>query len=152
MPVNDLAHDQLKEVIAINPKYSLAKTYFALVLLAEKEYDTAIKIIRQIPEKGVVTNGVYQGTMLSYAYAVSGDLRQGRAELERILHENSYNTHYLIAIDYMGLNDYNLALTELDKAITEREIYLYFLKVDPIFNPVRNKPQFEGLLKKMGLG
>jgi hypothetical protein len=51
----------------------------------------------------------------------------------------------------MGLNDYDLAMTELDKSITEKEIYLYFLKVDPVFNPIRNQPVFKELLKKMGL-
>jgi hypothetical protein len=111
-----------------------------------------LKLSGKFPKKGSVTNEVYQGTMLSYAYAVSGNISQANLELKKTLNEHSYNTHYFLAIDYMGLKDYGLALTELGKAIDEKEIYLYFLKVDRIFNPLRSQPGFKELLKKMGLG
>ena len=147
----DLAEDQLRKTINSNPKFHLAKAFLALVLLKRKEYDKAIEIIRQIPKSGITRSEEYQGGLLSYAYAVSGKKEMARAELNKSLTENTLVGHYPIARTLVGLDDYNQAIEELEKSFMGREIGLYFLKVDPVFEPLKNEPRFKALLKKMNL-
>ncbi len=146
----DSAESQLRKTISINAKYNLTRAYLAYVLLAKERYAEAIEMIRQVAPNGVAKNFEYQGTLLSYAYAVSGNPARARAELNKALKENSFTEHYLIAKAATGLKDYNLALTELEKAVAEKEIYVYFLNVDPVFNPLKNETGFKELLRKAG--
>ena len=40
---------------------------------------------------------------------------------------------------------------ELEKAYEVRDVWMYNLNVDPVFDPIRNEPRFRALLKKMNL-
>jgi serine/threonine-protein kinase len=145
----DLAEEQLRKAIGINSKFFLAKGTLSWVLLAQKKYPEAIELIKQVPAKLISKTDMPQGTLLSYAYAISGNIPAAKAALEKTIKENTYGGHTLLARTYVGLNDFNMALTELEKALVDKEIYLYFLKVDPMFNPIRNEPKFKELLKKI---
>ena len=87
---------------------------------------------------------------MSYAYAVSGNTVAAKAEFDKILVDYPYTSHTCIAMAAIGLKDYDRALTELEKAVAEKELYLYFLKVDPIFKQLQNQPRYKELLKKTG--
>jgi adenylate cyclase len=143
-----LAEKQLRKAIIISPDYPLNRNYLARSLLARKDFQEAIDTIKKIPQKGFVTNWEYQGTLLVYAYGVSGNLTAAKAELDAILKNNYFKGHYSLAVAYMGINDFTMAMNELDKSIHDKEIFLFFLKVDPIFFPLKNDPRFRELLKK----
>ena len=149
---NDLAFEQLKKTLALEPANALAKGTMAHVLLAKKKYAEAFELIRQFPKKVLSKSGDYQGPYLIYAYAVFGDTINSRKELEKTLLENPDQNHYLLARAFAGLNDHNNALNELEVCYKIRNIGMYFLKVDPIFDPIRNEPRFKALMKKMRLG
>jgi hypothetical protein len=48
-----------------------------------------------------------------------------------------------------GLGDH--AFAWLEKGCEERSTPLYFLKVDPIWDPLRSDPRFNHLLRHIGL-
>ena len=148
---NDSAESELRKAITKNPQYDIAKAYLAMTLLKKREYEKAFEIIRQIPRSGVSRNGEYQGALLSYAYGLSDETAQAKAELAKTLNEPGFHSHYPIARAYMGIKDYTPVISELEKSFAEKEIYLYFLKVDPIFSPLKNEPRFRAILKKMNL-
>jgi hypothetical protein len=52
---------------------------------------------------------------------------------------------------YLALGDKNRALTGLEKTYQVRSQWLFFLKVDKIFDPLRKEPRFIALLKKVSL-
>ena len=56
-----------------------------------------------------------------------------------------------IGIGYVGAGDRDAALTWLEKAYAERAQALTFLKIDPLFDPVRTEPRFAALLARIGL-
>jgi len=56
-----------------------------------------------------------------------------------------------LAIAYIGLDNYDLALTQLEKGCEIREFAVTTLKVNPLFDPLLNEPRFKALLKKMNL-
>ena len=43
------------------------------------------------------------------------------------------------------------ALTSLENAYAHHETDANYIGVDPIFDPLRKEPRFQGLLKKLGL-
>jgi thiamine kinase-like enzyme len=42
------------------------------------------------------------------------------------------------------------ALQSLQKAYTDHEVEMTWLKVDPLFKPLHGDPRFENLLRKVG--
>jgi serine/threonine-protein kinase len=56
----------------------------------------------------------------------------------------------VIAIAYIGLKENNRALDWLEKGYTEHSDSLISMKVDPIYDPLRENPRFQELLKRMG--
>jgi tetratricopeptide (TPR) repeat protein len=147
----DSAEKQLRKTIIVNAHYPLAKTYLAYVLILKNEFAEAIELARQIPPKGNITNQIYQCTLLPYVYGMSGNPTKARKELEATLKDSNFNSHYEIAMVYVALNENNLALSELQKSLTDKEIFLYFIKTDPVFYPLKNETGFKEILKKMNL-
>ncbi|MEP6514231.1 MAG: adenylate/guanylate cyclase domain-containing protein, partial [Parafilimonas sp.] len=147
----DLAYEQLKKTLALDPKNGLAKGTLALVLLAKKDYSKAFDLIKQFPKVVLTKTADYMGPYLSYAYSLSGDTIQGKAELKRDLAENPDRHPYFLARAYTGLKDYKEALNQLETAYNIRYLGMYFIKVDPTFDPIRNEPRFKSLIRKMNL-
>lgn len=53
---------------------------------------------------------------------------------------------------YLGLGEKEKALDWLEKAFEEQDSVCWYLKVDPIYDPLRGEPRFQALLKKAGFG
>ena len=70
-------------------------------------------------------------------------------ELER-LSKKIYVPEYGRVLVHLGLGQKKEAMDWLLKAYEERG-YLTWLKVDPIFDPLRNDPRFTSLLENLGL-
>ena len=100
----------------------------------------------------MVVGAWYQG-FLGYAYAISGD----RPKAEQILRELEemaqlrYVSSPAFADIYLGLGEKEKALDWLDKSYQDQESACWYLKVDPIYDSVRNEPRFHAILKKIGL-
>ena len=147
----DSAYGQLKKTLALNPDFNLAKGNLAYTLLARKNYSEAFEVVKQIDKTGISKTAYYQGPILSYAYAISGNKTRAEQELEKTIAEYPGQSPYHLAGIYLLLNDYNEAFNKLEKAYDIRDLFMYFLKVDPTFDPIRNEPRFKTLLKKMNL-
>ena len=147
----DLAEKQLRKTINMNSQAPGAKIYLAYILLARKDFVGAIDIIKQIPQKGMSKNTIYGNVLLAYAYGLSGNIIQANEELNKILKEGFFTPHYLLAYAYIALKEYKLALDELVKSLAGKELFMYLVKVEPIFFPLKNEPRFKEILKKMNL-
>jgi adenylate cyclase len=88
---------------------------------------------------------------LGHAYATSG--KQGEAQ--KILGELSemskqaYVSPYDLAILYVGFGDKDRAFEQLNKAYEDRAGWIIYLKVEPIFDPLRSDPRFAELVGRM---
>ena len=88
-----------------------------------------------------------------YALAVSGD----RAKAEQFLRDfedkakQRYVTPAASMVVYIGLGEKEKALEWLEKSYADRDPRLAFLKVEPIYDSLRNEPRFQAVLKKVGL-
>jgi adenylate cyclase len=94
----------------------------------------------------------YKG-WLGYTYALSGD----RAKAEQILHDldelakQRYVTPNARVPIYLGLGDKEKTLDELEECYQDQDGACWWLKVDNVYDGVRNEPRFQALLKKIGL-
>ncbi|HET6768739.1 MAG TPA: adenylate/guanylate cyclase domain-containing protein [Chitinophagaceae bacterium] len=57
---------------------------------------------------------------------------------------------YFIAAVYTTMEKNDEAIKWLQKAYTDREVEMYWLKVEPLFSSLHNDPRFKELLKKIG--
>jgi hypothetical protein len=56
-----------------------------------------------------------------------------------------------VANVYIGLGDKDQAFVWLEKAFQERSNALVWLKVWPLWDPLRSDPRFDDLLRRVGL-
>ncbi|MDQ3131195.1 MAG: winged helix-turn-helix domain-containing protein [Acidobacteriota bacterium] len=86
-----------------------------------------------------------------YALAKSGDLAEARILLYELqkLSAIRYVPSYNFAIIYNALGETETALDYLEKAFAEKNVLMVFLKVDPKWNNLRNKPRFIELMRRM---
>jgi serine/threonine protein kinase len=66
------------------------------------------------------------------------------------MHESNLSQALWIARIYAALNEKELALTYLQRGFATGAIG-FFLKADPVWDPIRGDPRFADLLKQMGL-
>jgi serine/threonine-protein kinase len=91
--------------------------------------------------------------MLGWAYGITGhraEAMQVQANLDH-LSRKRYVLSFLQAYVCMGLGQKSGALDWLEKACEERDGNMPTLKVDRVFDPLRNEPRFQALIKKVGL-
>ena len=147
----DSSYEQLKKTLALFPAFHLAQGNLVFVLLAQKNYPEAFHAIEALDTTAVYKTLYYRSTILSYAYAVSGNKVSAKSELEKSLAKCPDQSLYNLAKVYVAMNNYNEALNKLEKAYEVRDVWMYNLNVDPVFDPIRNEPRFRALLKRMNL-
>ena len=73
-------------------------------------------------------------------------------ELENRIREG-WSSAAELAIVYLGLGEDEEALDKLEAALAKppftRNYYFSFLKVDPIWDPLRSDPRFQDLLRRI---
>lgn len=146
----DLAEEQLKKTLNLYPDHLYTKETLIFLYLEKRKFSEAFGLIRQLPQISY-TNGPEQIYYLCYAYAVSGDTAHAKSLLEKILKEYPAKNTLLLAYIYIALKNYDETLNMLELAYETRDIQLYWAKVDPILDPVRNETRFKALMKKMNL-
>lgn len=91
--------------------------------------------------------------LLGQAYAKNGNLAETRRILDDLLKRSrtAYVPPTFIAALYAALEDTKMALQWIDRAYTERDLYLAEIKVNPGFDSLRPDQRFRNLEAQMGL-
>ena len=75
-----------------------------------------------------------------------------RLEMEKFEEEQTGDVFtYRMASLQARLHNTNEALDWLERAYAERHSHLIYLRVDPVFDPIRNDPRFQNLVQRIGL-
>src|SRR5207244_11994949 len=134
---NDLAIEQCKKMLDLDPNFFPARRYRGLAYEQKGMYPEAIADF----QKGVQLSGSpLMLALLGHAYAVSGrktEAQQVLGELREV-QGRRYVSPYTVAAMYAGLGDKDQAFKWLEKAYDERDLWLMKLKVDPVFNKLRS--------------
>lgn len=143
------AIEQFRKVLDLNPNYLIARSFLAEAYEQKGDFVSAIATIEKILQ--AETDPMTLSTV-GYVYAKSGDRHRALEILDEFVKRS--NQEYVPALHlaqiHAGLGDHEQALACLDKACSERAVWISFLKVDLKFDPLRSDPRFQELLKKVG--
>jgi serine/threonine-protein kinase len=147
----DEAINQYQKSLEMDPNNVAANMAVAIVHVQKGDYDKGIAGYQKAINASEPTPQVL--ALLGHAYALSGR----REEALKILSElnekrkHKYVSPYDMATLHTGLGDKHQAIAELNKAYQERAGWIIFLKVEPVFQPLRSDPRFVDLLRRMSL-
>ena len=142
---------QIERALVMNPEAT--ETYALLGLAREDAGDLA-------GAEGALHEALQLEPDFTHAFATLARVRmkQGRrdAALEvaarmRELEARGYVSPTDQAKLALGLGDYDAAFGAMERAYAERRGWLVYLKVDPLFDPVRGDARFGELVRRMGL-
>jgi TolB-like protein/DNA-binding winged helix-turn-helix (wHTH) protein/Tfp pilus assembly protein PilF len=148
----DEAIQEYRGDLAIRPDSANALWELGFALMFNHQSEQAIPCV----EKSVSLSGRSPGglAVLVSAYASAGrrgDALRLLAELKR-RKQTGYVPPGAFVIAYLGLDDHDQTFAWLEQAYDEQSNILKFLKVHPIFDPLRNDPRFKDLVRRVGLG
>ena len=141
--------NQCRKTLDMDPSFGLAHLCMGISLVNQSRF------IESIPElqKGVdlLPGYPFAKGQLGVAYALSGD--RGRAlKILGDLQANSRRTlpTYSIAMVYAALSDKENTIHWLEKGYEDRNDEMIYLKIEPIFDPLRSDPRFQDLIRRIG--
>ena len=142
---------QSRKLLAIDPTFDYARCVLGMNLMEARQHNEAIETL----ERAWKSLGwpIALGE-LGYAYGASGRSQQAREVLHQ-LHTMETNSPWLapsaVGLVHLGLGETNEALAQFERAVEAHDTYMAWIKVEPQFDPLRNEPRFQALLRKMNL-
>jgi serine/threonine-protein kinase len=144
----DDAIPQARKTLAMDPNSAISHVLIGLSFL--KKGDTAGAIAELQKSKAPDSGAWYQG-FLGYTYAISGDrgkAEQSLRELEELA-KRRYVSPTAFATIYLGLGQKEKCLDWLEKSYEQQDSACWYLKIDQIYDSVRNEPRFQALVEKI---
>jgi tetratricopeptide (TPR) repeat protein len=147
----DEAIREMRSVLAVHPDDAPVLWFLGFALIANHQAQEAIPVLEKTASLSDRSPGVVG--LLVQAYAKAGR----RADALRCLDElkRRQKTGYVppaaFVLAYLGLGERDQALAWFERGYQEQAGFLKFLKVEPLFDPVRDDPRFKDLLHRAGL-
>jgi len=144
----DSAVKQCRSVLELDSHFNHAWAVMISAYLQMGKYDEAIEGINNSVEEGPWT---WAGK--AAVYGRSGHTKEARlalAKLEQLPESQVYRTAALL-IAYSGTGQKERVIDLLQQAYSDHSNTLMQIKVDPMYDPVRSDPRFNGLLRRAGL-
>jgi eukaryotic-like serine/threonine-protein kinase len=145
----DQAIEGLKNTLGLDGEYPYTYLFLGFTYAAKEMYPEAIAAYKQAIELGLDTPSTQ--IFLGSACARAGKRDQAQAILKRLQTSKEDVSPGQLAILHTALGDRQLAFTALEKAYKEHDLQLQYLGSDPAFDPLRSDPQFQNLLRRIGL-
>jgi serine/threonine-protein kinase len=146
-------YDQALEVLAKagqNEKVDKKIRYMTgLIYLQKGMYEDALRIFQEIS----ADNKLFAAAVLGYTYARLG-LRKEAFQVIDELKRTAIGDHIPyeeIAFIHIALDERDRAFYYLNEAYRDRHAVLIALKVEPLFDPIRDDKRFDELLQHMSL-
>jgi tetratricopeptide (TPR) repeat protein len=147
----DRAIAQYNIALQMEPNSGLAHWALGNALIFDGQYELAVRHLQD----SVRLSGESpdEPVSLAFAYARSGKINEARKIADEV-HQRSTTAYVpptLFAIMASAMGDNNRAFEHLETAILRRDSLLVFMKVDPLFDPLRTDPRFAEFAERMGL-
>ncbi len=137
-------------IIQTNSQYPLAFYGLSWGLRATGQFDEAIEAI----ERGMKldTDSAFLSTCYGQTLAAAGRREEAAEVLAKLkkLSEERYISAYHIAIIQTFLGEKEKALLALEKSFGEREAWIVWMGVEPVFDLLRSDARFKSLLERTG--
>ena len=148
----DEAVHELRSALDVHPNDAGSLWLLGFTLVIKGQASEAIPLLERAAVLADRSSGYID--VLGAAYARAGrrsDALRILAELKR-RKQHGYVAAASFVIVYLGLGENEQAFAWLEEAYKERSNMLQFVKVHPLFDPLRGDPRFVDLLRRVGLG
>lgn len=145
----DKSEAQLSNLLELNPKFVRAQILRGKVYAQQGKHDQALETLQHAlslsPGDHVTLS------TLARAQAVAGKENEARRTLDELkaLASRRYLSSGSIALIYASLGDLDVAFDWLEKAFENKDIEMVWLRVDPIFDPLRSDSRFSDLVERV---
>ena len=150
---DDEAIEQLRRTIEMDRSFVMARHRLAEVYERTGRFEDATAEFHTA-YAGYRTE-LRQMATVGHVYAVSGNQSEARRILALIAQaprgEKALVSRHNIALIHAGLGEKEQAFAWLEKALAEKDVELILLKVNPLFDSLRDDPRFQNLLRRMNL-
>lgn len=139
------------EALELEPDFLLAHRVEGLTLVRSGRVEEGLaslqRAVAQSPRSAHATAD------LGYALGHTGREAEAREALKALesLHRERPVSPYDFALVHVGLGETQPALDRLEQGYAERVTGMRWIKIDPIFDPLRHEPRFQELLRRVGL-
>jgi len=145
----DRSENQLENLLDLNSNFVRARVLLAKVLAEKTEYSKAIEMARSAVE--LSGDDPVAVAALAHILALAKQSREANEILDDL--QRSRKRRYIsagnIATIYIGLDKKQLAFDWLEKAYQNKDIEIVWLRVSPVFDPLRSDPRFTKLLERV---
>jgi TolB-like protein/tetratricopeptide (TPR) repeat protein len=147
----DEAIDHFRRCLEIEPDYYHFHTFLGRAFALKGDLDFALKCF----ERGRELSGdlPYVRGILAHCYGLMGREKEAEDILNGLLRlsKRRYVSSMTLALIYIGLNRFDEALRCIEKAYQVMEGPLVFLNIYPTYDPIRDHPRCQEMIRSMGL-
>ena len=146
---HDEAAAQYRQSLDLDPNFGYAHWALGRALTEARQYDAAIVALKKaIPLSGDSPDEMAE---LARAYAVAGRRAEALELLEGVhaIANRRYVAPTTFASLYAALGDREQAFAWLERARADRDFLLVTIRVDPMFDNIRDDARFLVLLERM---
>ena len=147
----DAALDNLRRALAMNPTSEETHRLLGMVYAQQGRYDEAAASFSEAVANSETDLLSFAG--LGQVAALRGQADEARAVLHEL--EERQRTRYVSpvapAMIQLALGEVDASFDLLERAHQDRRGWLAYLRIEPIFDPLRSDPRFAGLLQRMRL-
>ncbi|MGA9527166.1 MAG: winged helix-turn-helix domain-containing protein [Terriglobales bacterium] len=147
----DNAIQQYRSVLELDPNFEHARYGMIPSLQQLGKYDEAMELTKRWAGEG---NNPWALAWEATIYGRWGDAEEASralAKLERVAGSRTDRIPTLL-LAYAGSGQKERVIELLHKAYTEHSNAAVQIKVDPMYDAIRNDPRFQDLLRRLGLG
>jgi TolB-like protein/Flp pilus assembly protein TadD len=134
-------------LLRMDPDGPTSHFYMGWVLEQMGRYDEAIAQHRKAIELSVSEPLFLAG--LGYSYGLAGRTAEAEQILQQLLADEQAGAIH-IALVQIGLGNNDEAISWLEKAIDARQSHVLYIRQDAKFDPLREDPRFEALVRRVG--
>ena len=145
----DNARDRLMKTMEIEPEFWIALLWLAKIDIHQERYDDAIEKLTRAREASHGNSETI--SLIGYAWAMMGDRAKALGVLAELEAQsaNRYVPPYAVATIRCGLGDDDQVFIALETALKERDVRLYWLRIDPKWDRLRSDARFAAILERM---
>jgi TolB-like protein/DNA-binding winged helix-turn-helix (wHTH) protein/Tfp pilus assembly protein PilF len=146
---NDQAIEAAKKTLELDPNYANAYGLLGYTYKAKGQYREAIAAYQEAIKLGDSSPDIQ--IYLGAAYAKAGQREKAQAILKRLETGKEYVSPEALAGLHVALGEREQAFALLERAYAAHDHQLIFLGVEPEFDPLRDDPHFQDLIRRVGL-
>jgi TolB-like protein/Tfp pilus assembly protein PilF len=147
----DQAIENYRAALEIDPTFFFTHALLGQAYLQKGMFKPALAAFQTAAR--LTSDSAFTLARLAHGQARAGEGGKARSLLKRLqaIAKRGYVSAYDFALVHAGLGHEEETFTWLKRALAERSIWLGYLNVEPAFDVLRGNPQFQSLLKRIGL-